>query len=131
MNSQQKGIVVMISLLLAGFVAGQWLPTVWSNIPSGHKKIIENLRLTVTIENTAYPLSAVFIEGNDKEWFGYPLVSVDFTPGEYYIQSAWHYVNNAGDIDALVTIWGPDETGRTYAVEVSRSVGNKLTIEYQ
>ena len=46
-------------------------------------------------------------------------LSVIFMKGEKYPQSTWIW-HRYGDTEIVMTIWGPDESGKLYFVEIAR-----------
>ena len=127
---QQKTITVIVILLLMsfGFLIGTFT-TMYigrQTVPASHQTIIDTMIITDTRLNLV--LTPKLVDSGSREWgAGYPL-STTFTLHENYPQSTWIW-QRYGDTEIAMSIWGPDKSGTTYYIEVSRLSGDPFTVK--
>ncbi len=116
---QQKTIALLIIAILMsfGFLAGTFVNIIISqqNIPASHKAIVDSMKIKDT---WAYvELTPKLVESNNVECA--KGLSVFFTKGKMYPETVWLW-QRYGDTELVMNIWGPDESGKTYGIEISR-----------
>ncbi|MGB9672276.1 MAG: hypothetical protein ACPLZY_03930 [Candidatus Norongarragalinales archaeon] len=117
MAQKTTAFIMLILVLGVGFVAGSFLGGFLTKFtaPSTHRSIIESMTVTDTkanIQLTPKLLSSSKVECGKG-------LSVYFIKGKQYQQTVWTW-ERYGDVELVMVIWGPDETGKTYGVEVAR-----------
>ena len=115
----QKPMIYLVLVLLLGFgfLAGSFTGgfVAQLTVPAGHKSIIGSMTIRDTQANVL--LSPKLVESSNVEW-GKGL-SVYFVKGKVYPQSTWLW-QRYGDTEIVMNIWGPDESGTMYGVEIAR-----------
>ena len=125
---QQKTTAFIVLILLIGFAflvgsfAGGFVAQL--TVPAGHKSIIDSMTIRDTQANVL--LSPKLVESSNVE-YGKGL-SVLFTKGKVYPQTVWLWQRN-GDTELVMNIWGPDESGKTYGIEISRLAWNPFEVK--
>lgn len=94
---------------------------------SSHQKVIASI--TIKDISKGWTLKPEFVKTQELQWLSaFPIDNVDFRTKNSYTQSLWVWKNPSGDIDYAATIWGPDETGNGYYVELARLCGREIKI---
>lgn len=133
----QKTTLVLFTLLLgAGFLLGTFFGGVTIGqlaIPQDHKAIVEDLKLYDNHYGyfaSATPLySKTLSMGEPFSVIG--KAPLDFTGLASYQFSLWSF-QRKGDTEMTLEIWGPDNTGKGFALVFSRlGLGNGGHIEYK
>jgi len=118
MVPQKTTALILIMLLMSlGFLAGSFAGGFIGQltVPASHKAIVESMTVTDTRANLK--LTAKLAESSNVEC-GKGL-SVYFVKGKVYPQSTWLW-QRYGDTEIVMNIWGPDESGTMYGVEIAR-----------
>lgn len=129
---QQKTTAAVVILLLigcgffVGSLAGGFIGQL--TVPASHKAIVDDMKLKLTA--TGLELTVKFVDSANAEYGkGCPLSS--FTIGETYTHSTWVW-QRYGDTEFVMTIWGPDNSGKTYDISLGRvSGGNAHVLTYK
>jgi len=117
MQQKTTALLVIILLMGFGFLAGSFFGGFFGQltVPASHKAIIDSMTVTDTKANVK--LTAKLVESSNVEC-GKGL-SVLFTKGKVYPQTVWLW-QLYGNTEIVMNIWGPDESGKTYGIEISR-----------
>jgi len=118
-------IVAIALVLIALLCSGVFYYFFWQQ-PQSHQKVISTIAIMDVTKG--YQLKPEFVSINDLKWLSIAPLDVDFRTGNTYSQSLWVWKNPAGDVDYAATVWGPDETGNGYYVELARLCGRKMKI---
>ena len=116
---QQKTSALIVLVLLLGFAfivgsfAGGWIGQL--TVPASHKSIVDSMTIRDTKANVY--LKPKLVESSNVEC-GKGL-SVLFIKGKVYPQTVWLW-QIYGNTEIVMNIWGPDESGKTYGIEISR-----------
>lgn len=97
-----------------------------TSIPSGHQSVIDKITITSS-ESSLVPIC--ISSGQTQALSTIPL----FAASGSVKCSIWSYQSSATDLTtgyAFVTVFGPDSSGNTYWVEVSRATPTTLTVTY-
>ena len=118
MTQKTATILVLVLLLGAGFLLGGLFGggLIGSfTAPTSHKSIVDSMTVRDTKANVY--LKPKLVESSNVEC-GKGL-SVLFIKGKVYPQSVWLW-QIYGNTEIVMNIWGPDESGKTYGIEISR-----------
>jgi len=124
----QKTVAVIVILLFlgAGFfigsLAGGFIGQL--TVPATHKTIIDSMQVIDTIAN--FKLTPKLVDSSNVEYA--KGLSVMFIKGKTYPQTVWLW-QRYGDTEIIMNIWGPDETGKTYGIEIARVAWNSFKIK--
>ena len=126
MAQKTTAFVVLILLIGLGFLAGSFFGGFFGQltVPANHKAIIESITIRDTKANVL--LSPKLVESSNVE-YGKGL-SVYFVKGKVYPQSTWLW-QRYGDTEIVMNIWGPDESGRMYGIEIARLAWNPFEVK--
>ena len=124
----QKPMIYLVLVLLLGFgfLAGSFTGgfVAQLTVPAGHKSIIDSMTIRDTQANVL--LSPKLVESSNVEC-GKGL-SVLFIKGKVYPQTVWLW-QIYGNTEIVMNIWGPDESGKTYGIEISRLAWNPYEVK--
>jgi len=124
----QKSLAVLVILLFlgAGFFIGSLAGGFIGHltVPASHKAIIDSMQVIDTIAN--FKLTPKLVDSSNVECA--KGLSVMFIKGKTYPQTVWLW-QRYGDTDIIMNIWGPDETGKTYSIEIARVAWNSFKIK--
>ena len=123
---KNHNIIIVSAILMIIIAIGVF--TYFPQAPKTHQKIVSSI--TITNLSRGYLLKPEFVQSNKLEWLSVVQLSVDFNVGNSYSQSLYVWKNPAGDIDYVATVWGPDETGTGYYVELARLCAVEMQISY-
>lgn len=117
MTQKTTAFIVLILLLGVGFLAGSFLGGFLTTftIPASHKAIVDSMTIIDTRANVK--LTPKLVESSNVE--AYKGLSVLFIKGKVYPVTVWLW-QRYGDTELVMNIWGPDESGKTYGIEISR-----------
>jgi len=96
-------------------------------IPSGHQAVADQ----ITIVNDGASYTATCISSGETRALS--MMPLSFTATGKVQCSIWEFRSIASDMTtnyAFMTIFGPDNSGSTYWVEVSRASPNSLQLNY-
>jgi len=124
MNLKAAGIVLAVLFVGAfiGFMASGLIVQLMA--PADHKAIVDSMTVKDTAANfqlTPRLVSAGKVEAGKG-------LSVMFTKGKQYQQTVWIW-ERFGDAELVMCIWGPDDTGKVYGVEVARLSWDPFAVE--
>lgn len=128
-TEEKYAIVGIVCALLLGLVVGFVSNPVitQATAPADHKTVIDNI--TIIDTKTNKQLTPRFWGSRTSKMLS--LVPLQFSPNKTYTQSDWGFYSmegNYADLNAVVSVWGPSDDGKTYNVEVARLMGNPATI---
>jgi len=117
MQQKTTAFIVIILLMGFGFLAGSFAGGLFGQlgVPASHKAIVD--RMTVTDTRANVKLTPKLVESSNVE--AYKGLSVLFIKGKVYPVTVWLW-QRYGDTELVMNIWGPDESGKTYGIEISR-----------
>ena len=126
--------VVLALLLGAGFLLGSFFGgTLIGNYaaPSSHKSIVNDFKITFTIAAWGAPTSTTprFVKSETQTWGIAKPISV-FLPTKEYSYSIWNWEYD-GEVQYVMQIWGPDETGKSYDIQIMRNYNPPFTVSYK
>ena len=126
MTQKTTAFVVLALLLGVGFLLGSFAGGFIGqlSVPAGHKSIIDSMTIRDTQANVL--LSPKLVESSNVEC-GKGL-SVLFIKGKVYPQTVWLW-QIYGNTEIVMNIWGPDENGKTYGIEISRLAWNPYEVK--
>lgn len=116
----------MIGFVLFGSTVIPSIQQLFGNltVPASHKAIIDSMEVTDTQANTKLT-SRLFSSSTLEYAKG---LSVTFIKGKQYHQTVWSW-ERYGDVELVMCIWGPDETGKLYGIEISRLAWNPFEVK--
>ena len=126
MNSRLKVAVLLFLFLLLGLIMGVFMsPMVTSFlVPASHKAIVDSMTVADTSANVQ--LTPKLLESSNVECA--KGLSVMFTRGKQYPQTIWVW-ERYGDVELVMCIRGPDDTGKTYGIEISRLAWDPFVVK--
>jgi hypothetical protein len=135
MPDNKKMIVTLLLGILIGVVAisvaGNPFSSSSFNVPSGHTAVASKIAVVdTTMGNTNSYVPTFTWSGKSPSL---SIVPLSFTATGSVQVSKWEYrsdVDDGSTVYAYLTIFGPDVSGHTYWVEVSRASPDALTITY-
>lgn len=113
-NAKVKGALMLITVLIVGFILGSFMGPLF--FASGHQPIIDQLK----VEEPSYSGKFLTVKcvATDNVEYGKGLM-YSFTQGKTYPHSTWIFTRE-GDVELVVSIWGPGDDGVTFNIEVAR-----------
>ena len=124
----QKPMIYLVLVLLLGFgfLAGSFTGgfVAQLTVPAGHKSIIDSMTIRDTQANVL--LSPKLVESSNVECA--KGLSVLFIKGKVHPTTVWLW-QRYGDVELVMNIWGPDESGKTYGIEISRLAWNPYEVK--
>lgn len=112
-------------LIVAGF--GYW-QTGGLNIPYNTEHAEISKRFTVKDITDGVVMNVKHVLTGEAAYHAYAPQDI-FIARKTYTQSLWFWTTGqSNDIEVTMTIWGPGEDGKTYAVEFGRHAGNNIQI---
>lgn len=134
MTQKTMVYIVLILLLGVGFLAGSFLGGFVRNfaVPADHKRIVDDMKIAFTIEAWGVPTSTTptCVYNKIVTWgVGAKPLSM-FTPGEPYGYSIWLW-QFQDEVQYAMQIWGPDDTGKSYDIQLMRNYGPPFTVTYK
>lgn len=126
MTQKTTALIVIILLMGFGFLAGSFLGGFIGQltVPASHKSIIDSMAVTDTRANVQ--LTPRLVSSSNTEYC--KGLSVFFTRGKVYSQTVWLW-ERYGDVELVMNIWGPDDTGKTYGIEISRLAWDPFVVK--
>lgn len=116
-------IVVTTALVTVYFTISEPSP------PGDHKELIQKITIVdVTFNRVLQPK---YLSGMEKTMMLSVTPMGAFKFGEIYTQTNWGFYSvkdGYEDLNAVVSIWGPGDDGKSYSVEVGRLMGNGAKI---
>ena len=118
---QQKTSVLLILVLMIGvsFLVGSFAGGFIGQltVPATHKSLVDSMQIIDTTIN--FELTPKLVDSGSRKWGeGFSTLSV-FYKGEEYLHSTWIWQRH-GDTEVVMTIWGPDESGKILSIEIAR-----------
>jgi hypothetical protein len=128
MQQKTMALLVIALLMSAAFLIGSFFSMFISQsqltVPASHKTIVDSMTVTDT---WAYAqLTPKLVESNNVEYA--KGLSVVFIKGKVYPQTLWVW-QRYGDTELVMNIWGPDESGKTYGIEISRLAWDPFVVK--
>jgi len=124
----QKPMIYLVLVLLLGFgfLAGSFVGGFFEQltVPASHKSIVDSITITDTVAN--FKLTPKLVTSSNVEWA--KGLSVTFIKGKVYPQTVWVW-QRYGDTEIVMSIWGPDESGKTCSIEISRLAWNPFVVK--
>jgi hypothetical protein len=110
-------LLMIVALMSVSILIGSFANMFFGRLtaPASHKAIIDSIKVTDTRANVK--LTPKLVESNNVECA--KGLSVFFTKGKVYPETVWLW-QRYGDTELVMNIWGPDESGKTYGIEISR-----------
>ena len=118
---QQKTSALLILVLMIGvsFLVGSFAGGFIGQltVPATHKSLVDSMQIIDTTIN--FELTPKLVDSGSRKWGeGFSTLSV-FYKGEEYLHSTWIWQRH-GDTEVVMTIWGPDESGKILSIEIAR-----------
>ena len=134
MVPQKTTALVLIMLLMGlGFLAGSFAGGFIGQltVPATHKSLVDSMKIIDTAIN--FELTPKLVDfGIRTSGEGWPLATIyevgEFTFGEKYLQSTWIW-QRYGDTEVVMTIWGPDASGKILSIEIARLGSSTFTVK--
>jgi len=125
MAQKTLAVIVILLFLGAGFFIGSFAGGFVGQltVPASHKSIVDSMAVADTqlnIQLTPRLVSA----SNVEYWKG---LSVTFTKGKTYPTTLWVW-ERYGDVELVMSIQGPDDTGKLYYIEINRLAWDPFTV---
>ena len=126
MQQKTTAILFLVFLLGLGFLAGSFVGGFFGQltVPTSHKSIVDSMTVTDTSAN--FKLTPKLLSSSNLECA--KGLSVTFIKGKHYQQTVWSWERN-GDVELVMCIWGPDENGHLYGIEISRLAWNPFEVK--
>ena len=126
--------LVLVLLLGAGFLLGGLFGGAFIGgftVPASHKSIVDDFKITFTIAAWGAPTSTTpkFVKSETQTWGIAKPISV-FLPTKEYSYSIWLW-EYGGEVQYVMQIWGPDETGKGYDIQIMRNYNPPFTVSYK
>ena len=126
---------ILLGFALLGFIMGAivmfivYNQFVAFNAPESHKDIVA--KIEIIDAKSGYRLKPRCVDAGSKTYGAGALqpLAVRFNFGEKYPQSTWIW-QREGDTEFVMTIWGPDESGNLYAIELGRVGSGAFIIKF-
>ena len=127
-------IIVLVLLLGAGFLLGGLFGgglIAGFTAPPSHKHIVDNFKIAFTIEAWGTPTSTTptCVYTKTVTWGVEKPLSI-FRQNEPYGYSIWLW-QFQGEVQYVMQIWGPDDTGKSYDIQLMRNYGPPFTVSYK
>ena len=121
MSIKTAGRGVVLLALILGIALGYGIAQIFSLIvaqaPSSHQSIVNSMEIIDT--SAQFRLTPKLVDSGQREWGkGLTILSV-FSERKEYAQSTWIW-QRYGDTEIAMTIWGPDDSGKVFMIEIAR-----------
>jgi hypothetical protein len=142
-NGSTSKIVVIgaaIIILLGAVYASSYLQTgngggnginFFNTVPSGHTEVAGKVSVTNTGAGATFTYDPLYIRSGSTPTLN--ILPLSFAASGQIPYSLWEYRSDPADgstVYAFMIIFGPDNSGNTYFVEISRASPSALTVGY-
>ncbi|MGB9672476.1 MAG: hypothetical protein ACPLZY_04955, partial [Candidatus Norongarragalinales archaeon] len=127
MTQKTTAFIVLVLVLSVGFIMGSFIGGFIISklsVPASHQSIVDSMTVTDTKANIE--LAPKLVSSGNVEWA--KGLTVLFTKGKEYPHTVWVW-QRYGDTEIVMTIWGPDETGKKLFLEFGRTGADPFVVK--
>lgn len=133
MQQKTTAFVVIALLMGVGFLAGSFMGGFVGQftVPADHKRIVDDMKIAFAIEawSVSTQTTPTCVYNKIVTWGVEKPLSV-FISNKPYGYSIWLW-QFQGEVQYVMQIWGPDDTGKSYDIQLMRNYGPPFTVTYK